>query len=111
MVKKNRPSMESSTNESPGFLQCAGVAGQRYERLRMAALAGAEAGDFSRWGMVMLVPDYAATDDGQLWRITRARASIRAGEVSVKDMLDELGVLAGLTGPAIESEANTVVAS
>lgn len=111
MVKKNRPSMENSTNEPPGFLQCAGVAGQHYEHLRMAALAGAETGDFSRWGMVMLVPDYAATDDGQLWRITRVRASIRAGEVSVKGVLDELGVLTGLAGSAIELDVNTVVAS
>ncbi len=110
MVKKNRPPTESSTDEAPVFLQCAGAAGERYERLRMAALLGAETGDFSRRGMMMFVPEYAATD-GQLWRITRARASIRAGEVSVKDLFDELGILTGLARSAIELDSKTVVVS
>ncbi len=110
MVKKNRPSTESSTDEAPGFLQCAAAAGQRYEQLRMAALLGAETGDFSRRGMMMLVPEYAAAD-GQLWRITRARASIRTVEVSVKDLFDELGILTGLAGSAIDVDSKTVVVS
>ena len=109
MVKKNRPPTESSTDEAPKFLQCAAAAGQRYEQLRMAALAGAETGDFSRWGMMMLVPEYAAAD-GELWRITRARASIRAGEVSVKALFDELGLLTGFAGSAIDVDSTTVVA-
>ncbi len=110
MIKKNRPTAERYTDETPGFVQCAGAAGQRYEQLRTAALLGAETGDFSRWGMMMLVAEYAAAD-GQLWRITRARASIRAVEVSVKDLFDELGVLTGLAGSAIDVDSKTVVAS
>ncbi len=44
--------------------------------------------------MLMVVPEYTPVD-GQLWRVTRVRASIRAGEASVKDVLDGLGVLGG----------------
>ena len=49
----------------------------------MEALCGAESGDFVRWGMTMVVPEYAALN-GQVWTVRRARASLRAGEVSLK---------------------------
>ena len=54
--------------------------------------------------MTMVVPQYSAVD-GRLWTVRRARASMRAGEVSVKDLLSELGVLKGLSGSAIGVES------
>lgn len=57
--------------------------------------------------MTMVVPEYA-TLDGQVWTVRRARASRRAGEVSLKDLLDELGVLRGLSGTAIGAESRQV---
>jgi hypothetical protein len=57
--------------------------------------------------MPMVVPEYS-TLDGQVWTVRRTRASFRAGEVSVKDLLDELGVLKGLLETAIDIESRQV---
>lgn len=109
-IKKNRSPTKRIGDETPRFFESAGVAGRRYEQLRMAALDGNETDDSWRWGMIMVVPEYAPAD-GELWTVTRARASIRAGEVSVKELFDELGVLTGLAGSAINVESRTVVVS
>ena len=90
-------------NESTPFLQCGGEPGTRYEQLRADALHGADSAEFWRWGMTSLVPEYAAVG-GWLWNVRRVRASRRAGEVSVEELLCELGVLRGLCGSAEERE-------
>ena len=58
--------------------------------------------------MTMLVPEYSAIG-GRLWTVSRVRASIRAGEVSVKELLCELGVLRGLSGSAVVTERREAV--
>lgn len=58
--------------------------------------------------MTMLVPEYSAVG-GRLWTVRRARASIRAGEVSVKELLSELGVLSGLSGSEVMTERREAV--
>ena len=83
------------------FFQCAGASGRSYERLRLAALSRADTGAFQRWGMTLLVPHYC-TAGGHLWTVKRVRASMRAGELMVKELLNEMGVLSGLSGsPAV----------
>jgi len=57
--------------------------------------------------MTMVVPEYAALN-GQVWTVRRARASLRAGEVSLKQLLDKLGVLNGLSGKVISVESRQV---
>lgn len=56
----------------------------------------------------MLVAEYSAVG-GRLWTVRRVRASIRAGEVSVKELLGELGVLSGLSGSAVMTERREAV--
>ena len=73
----------------------------------MEALCGAETGDFARWGMTMVVAEYSLLD-GQVWTVRRVRASLRAGEVSMKELLDKLGVLKGLSGTAISVETRKI---
>jgi hypothetical protein len=58
--------------------------------------------------MTMLVPEYSAIG-GRLWTVSRVRASIRAGEVSVKELLSELGVLRGLSGSAVVTQRREAV--
>jgi hypothetical protein len=58
--------------------------------------------------MTMLVAEYLAVG-GRLWTVRRVRASMRAGEVSVKELLGELGVLGGLSGSAVMTERREVV--
>jgi len=57
--------------------------------------------------MTMLVPEYSPMDGG-LWIVKRRRASMRAGEVSLKDLLNEFGVLKGLSGSAMGVESREV---
>jgi len=58
--------------------------------------------------MTMLVPEYSALG-GQLWTVRRVRASIRSGEVSVKELLCDLGILRGLSGYAVVTEMREAV--
>jgi hypothetical protein len=58
--------------------------------------------------MTMLVAEYSAVG-GRLWTVRRVRASMRAGEVSVKELLGELGVLSGLSGSAVMTERREAV--
>jgi hypothetical protein len=90
-------------SERTPFLQSAGEPGALYEQLRADALHGADGAEFQRWGMTSLVPEYAAVG-GWLWSVRRVRASRRAGEVSVEELLRELGVLRDLCGSAVERE-------
>jgi hypothetical protein len=46
---------------------------------------------------------------GELWTVSRARAGFRAGEVSMKELLGELGVLKGLSSSAIAVERRRAV--
>ena len=58
--------------------------------------------------MTMLVPEYSAIG-GRLWTVRRVRASMRSGEVSVKELLCELGVLRGLSGYTVVTERREAV--
>ena len=58
--------------------------------------------------MTMLLPEYS-TIGGRLWTVRRVRASMRSGEVSVKELLCELGVLGGLSGYAVVTERREAV--
>ena len=95
-------------NESTPFLQCAGEPGALYERLRVDALRGADNDEFRRWGMTSLAPEYSAVGR-RLWTVRRLRAPMRAGEVSVQELLRELGVLSGLCGSAVVAEREEAV--
>ncbi len=88
----------------PLFHQCAAAPGRLYERLRLAALNREDTGAFCRCGMTLVVPEYSAAG-GQLWTVHRLRAPRRAGELALKDLLSELGVLSGLCGMAVVAEA------
>ncbi len=86
------------------FHQCAGAPGRLYERLRLAALNGEDTGVFCRCGMTLIVPEYHAAG-GQLWTVHRLRAPRRAGELALKELLSEMGVLSGLCGTPVVAEA------
>ena len=56
--------------------------------------------------MTMFLAEYSG---GELWTVSRARASFRSGEVSVKELLGELGVLKGLSSSTIAIERRQAV--
>jgi hypothetical protein len=58
--------------------------------------------------MTMLVAEYSAVG-GRLWTVRRVRASMRAGEVSVKELLCEFGVLTGLSGYEVMTESREAI--
>ncbi len=58
--------------------------------------------------MTMLVPEYSAIG-GRLWTVRRVRASMRSGELSVKELLCDLGVLRGLSGYAVVTERREAI--
>lgn len=69
-----------------------------YERLRCLVLGGSgETGDrefdlFMEWGMAVFAPE-SFQGSGGFWTVHRVRAPVRAGEFSVRQFLEELGIL------------------
>lgn len=76
-----------------GFLDWGGERQRVYEQWRQASLGGDEVECFLRWGMSLLAPE--RWEQGRcVLEVRRRRASLRAGEFSLAQMLLELGILA-----------------
>lgn len=75
-----------------GFLDWGGAPQSVYEQWRQASLGGEPVECFLLWGMSLLAP--ARWEQGRrVLEVRRRRASVRAGEFSLAQLLLELGIL------------------
>ena len=60
-----------------------------YEQLRAKATAGGDVSHFVRWGMILVAPRDRRRAGG-ISEVRRRRASVRAGDFSLKELLIEM---------------------